>query len=161
MLRPPVARELLIVLALMFANGLFAGAEIAVLSVRKTRLAEYARRGDRRALAVKALRQKPETFLATVQIGMTVIGTTAAAFGGHSIAETIEPYMVDAGLGSYSYAAAFTIVIVFIALLELVVAEQRVAAVVRGLRAHVRVCGRRRRVGEILQPRVAQRLALR
>jgi putative hemolysin len=118
-----VVRELLIVLALMFANGLFAGAEIAVLSVRKTRLAEYARRGDRRALAVKALRAKPETFLATVQIGMTVIGTTAAAFGGHNIATTIQPWMEDAGLGAYSDVVAFAVVIVFIALLELVIGE--------------------------------------
>jgi putative hemolysin len=118
-----VARELLIVLALMFANGLFAGAEIAVLSVRKTRLAEYARRGDRRALAVRALRNKPETFLATVQIALTVIGTTAAAFGGHSIAQTIEPYLDDAGFGEYASPVAFAIVIGFIALLELVLGE--------------------------------------
>jgi len=118
-----VAREILIVFALMFANGLFAGAEIAVLSVRKTRLAEYARRGDRRALAVKALRNKPETFLATVQIAMTTIGTTAAAFGGHDIAQTLEPYMQDVGLGSYSSSVAFALVIVMIALLELVLGE--------------------------------------
>ncbi|HTJ42671.1 MAG TPA: hemolysin family protein [Kofleriaceae bacterium] len=118
-----MAREILIVFALMFANGLFAGAEIAVLSVRKTRLAEYARRGDRRALAVKALRNKPETFLATVQIAMTTIGTTAAAFGGHDIAQTLEPYMQDVGLGSYSSSVAFALVIVMIALLELVLGE--------------------------------------
>ena len=44
--------ELLIVLALLTVNGLFAGAEIAVLSVRKTRLREYIRRRDKRALAI-------------------------------------------------------------------------------------------------------------
>jgi magnesium and cobalt exporter, CNNM family len=123
MLRAPVARELLIVLALMFANGLFAGAEIALLSVRKTRIAEYARRGDRRALAVKSLRSKPEHFLATVQIGMTVIGTTAAAFGGHSIAGSFEPIFHDLGFGEYSNGTAFAFVIILIALLELVLGE--------------------------------------
>ena len=71
-------------------NGLFAGAEIAVLSVRKTRLREFIRRKDRRALAVKSLRDEPERFLATVQIGMTTVGTAAAAFGGARIAE-VQP----------------------------------------------------------------------
>jgi magnesium and cobalt exporter, CNNM family len=118
-----MAGELLIILALMFANGLFAGAEIAVLSVRKTRLAEYARRGDRRALAVRALRAQPERFLATVQIALTVIGTAAAAFGGHNIAGSLEPTLRDAGFGSYSDTASFVLVILMVAFLELVLGE--------------------------------------
>jgi len=115
--------ELLIILALMFANGLFAGAEIAVLSVRKTRLAEYARRGDRRALAVRALRAHPERFLATVQIALTVIGTAAAAFGGHNIAGSLEPTMRDLGFGSYAGTASFVLVIMLVSFLELVLGE--------------------------------------
>ena len=59
--------ELLIVLVLVVANGLFSGAEIAILSLRKTKLREYVRRRDRRALAIKALRDQPERFLATVR----------------------------------------------------------------------------------------------
>ena len=79
--------ELLIVLVLMLLNGVFAAAEIAVLSVRKTRLAELTAEGRRGAGAVRWLREEPERFLATVQIGLTVIGTTAAAFGGESLAQ--------------------------------------------------------------------------
>ena len=56
-------------------------AEISVLSVRKTRLAELAEGGRRGAAAVRWLRDEPARFLATVQIGLTGIGTTAAAFG--------------------------------------------------------------------------------
>jgi len=52
--------ELLIVTALLAAHGLFSGAEIAILSIRKTRLHEFVRRRDKRALAVKALRDHPE-----------------------------------------------------------------------------------------------------
>lgn len=63
-----MAAELLIVLALVLANGLFAGAEIAILSLRKTRVQERASAGHRGALAVQALRAQPERFLATVQI---------------------------------------------------------------------------------------------
>ncbi|HSP81090.1 MAG TPA: CNNM domain-containing protein, partial [Myxococcaceae bacterium] len=71
---------------LVLANGLFAGAELALLSVRKTRLQELIDGGSRAAQAAQALRDNPERFLATVQIGITVVGATAAAFGGASIA---------------------------------------------------------------------------
>ncbi|MGE5180489.1 MAG: hemolysin family protein [Acidobacteriota bacterium] len=112
--------ELLIVVGLLMANGLFAGAEIAVLSVRKTRLREFIRRKDRRALAVKSLRDKPERFLATVQIGMTTVGTAAAAFGGARMEHDIEPTLSSIGLGPW---AALVFVIVLVTFLELVIGE--------------------------------------
>jgi len=112
--------QLLIVVGLLMANGLFAGAEIALLSVRKTRLREYIRRKDRRALAVKALRDTPERFLATVQIGMTTVGTAAAAFGGARMERTLEPFYADLGLGAW---ASLATVIAFVTFLELVIGE--------------------------------------
>jgi putative hemolysin len=110
----------LIVVGLLMANGLFAGAEIAVLSVRKTRLREFIRRKDRRALAVKALRDTPERFLATVQIGMTTVGTAAAAFGGARMEHELEPTMARFGLGA---GASLAVVIIFVTFLELVIGE--------------------------------------
>jgi len=112
--------ELLIVVGLLMANGLFAGAEIAVLSVRKTRLREFIRRKDKRALAVKTLRDHPERFLATVQIGMTTVGTAAAAFGGARMEHDLEPLMSRIGLGA---GASLLIVIMFVTFLELVIGE--------------------------------------
>jgi putative hemolysin len=124
MLVPPeMAIELLIILGLLLANGLFAGAEIAVLSVRKTRLREFVRRNDRRALAVEALRDKPERFLATVQIGITVVGTAAAAFGGASMARSMVPVFESLGFSSYADELAFGSVIALISFLELVLGE--------------------------------------
>ncbi len=118
-----MASEFLIIVALMFANGLFAGAEIAVLSIRKTRLQEFVRRRDRRALAVKALRDHPERFLATVQIGITVVGTAAAAFGGAKVSVSLVPLFESLGLGRYADEAAFGVVIALISVLELVLGE--------------------------------------
>lgn len=112
--------ELLIVVGLLMANGLFAGAEIAVLSVRKTRLREFIRRKDRRALAVKALREQPDRFLATVQIGMTTVGTAAAAFGGARMEQHLEPALASIGLGPWS---ALVLVIALVTFLELVIGE--------------------------------------
>jgi putative hemolysin len=112
--------ELLIVVGLLMANGLFAGAEIAVLSVRTTRIREFIRRKDRRALAVKALREQPDRFLATVQIGMTTVGTAAAAFGGARMEHDLEPALAAIGLGPW---AALVLVIAMVTFLELVIGE--------------------------------------
>jgi putative hemolysin len=112
--------ELLIVVGLLMANGLFAGAEIAILSVRKTRLREFIRRKDRRALAVKALRDQPDRFLATVQIAMTTVGTAAAAFGGAKMEHSLEPTFASVGLGA---GAALATVIALVTFLELVIGE--------------------------------------
>src|SRR5579863_4315544 len=112
--------ELLIVVGLLMANGLFAGAEIAVLSVRKTRLRDFIRKKDRRALAVKMLREHPDRFLATVQIAMTTVGTAAAAFGGARMEHDIEPSLAAMGLPSWS---GLVLVIALVTFLELVIGE--------------------------------------
>jgi putative hemolysin len=118
-----MASELLIIIGLLLANGLFAGAEIAVLSIRKTRLREFVRRRDRRAMAVQSLRDQPERFLATVQIGITVVGTAAAAFGGAKMAVSMIPVCEAIGFGQYSASVAFGFVIALISVLELVLGE--------------------------------------
>src|SRR5262245_10467620 len=102
--------EILFVLILIAANGFFAGAEIAVVSIRRTRLQELADAGRGGAAALVALRASPERFLATVQIGITVVGAAAAAVGGASIAarlrpaiervEWLRPYAEDAALAA-------------------------------------------------------------
>jgi len=120
-----VLTELLIVVALLVLNGVFASAEIAILSVRKSRLAELVEQGVRGARAVLWLRKQPERFLATVQIGITVVGTSAAAFGGDSLAARFSawfavhaPWMGDSG-----HRLAFVLVIALVSFLEIVVGE--------------------------------------
>ena len=112
--------DLLIVLALLMTNGIFAGAEIAILSVRKTRLAEFIRRRDKRALAVKSLRDNPERFLSTVQICITTAGTAAAALGGARLEHDLLPHFQSVGLGTVT---ALAVVIVLITVLEVVIGE--------------------------------------
>jgi putative hemolysin len=115
--------EFLIIFVCLVGNGLFAGAEIAVLSVRKTRIREFVRRRDRRALAVEKLRDHPERFLATVQICITLFGTAAAAVGGAGFAYALTPVLRDLGLGVYADEVALAAVILMIVVLELVVGE--------------------------------------
>src|SRR5689334_11834805 len=99
--------ELLILLALVLANGLFAGAEIAVLTASKARVEQ---RRDRRGAAVRWLREQPERFLATVQIGITVISAAAAAFGGASIAGDLSPHL-EPWFGDNAHQVAMVVIV--------------------------------------------------
>ncbi len=67
---------------LILANGFFAAAEMALVTTRKTRLKMLVKAGDQRAAKVLAVQDNPGDFLAMVQIGITLVGTTAAAVGG-------------------------------------------------------------------------------
>jgi putative hemolysin len=119
-----IALELLIVLALVLANGVFSGAEIAIISLRKTRLAQLVDEGRRSARAVQQLREHPERFLATVQVGITIVGSTAAAFGGAAIAGRLAPGLARIpALARYAEEVALGLVVVFVSFLTLVVGE--------------------------------------
>src|SRR5262245_50797827 len=115
--------DFLLIFIFLVGNGIFAGAEIAVLSVRKTRLRELARRRDRRALAVERLRSKPERFLATVQILITIFSTAAGAVGGAHLVTKMVPGFEQMGFGAYSEAVALVLVVGGVVLLELVIGE--------------------------------------
>lgn len=116
--------DLLIIVALVLVNGLFAGAEIAIVAVRRSRLAELVREGDRAARAVQRLKDDPERFFATVQVGITVIGATAAAFGGATLAGHMEPHLRGLPvIGPYAAEAALALVIALVSFLSLVLGE--------------------------------------
>ena len=109
---------------LVLANGFFAGAEIAIVALRKTRLQQLVEEGHSSARAVLALRDEPERFLATVQIGVTVIGATAAAFGGTTIATRIAPLLGRvAWLAPHAEGVALAIVVALVSFLSLVLGE--------------------------------------
>ena len=122
--RSAILVELVVIVALMIANGLFSAAEIAIVSVRETRLHELARRGSRRARAALSLRARPEPFLATVQVGITVIGSTAAVFGGATFAEHLGLVLARVpALAAYAQGIALVTVVVLISFLSVVVGE--------------------------------------
>lgn len=116
--------ELFVILALVLANALFSGAEIAVLTVRRTRLAELVDEERAGASSLAALRANPETFLATVQIGITVVGAAAAAFGGATLAAPLAAALAGAGVPrKLADDAALGLVVVAVSFLSLVLGE--------------------------------------
>jgi putative hemolysin len=115
--------ELSVILGLTLVNSFFAGAEIAVVAVRRTRLKELAVEGHRAARVALTLRENPERFLATVQVGITVVGVTAGAFGGAVLEKPISMVLQTVGLGHAAEELAFAIVVAVISVLSIVVGE--------------------------------------
>jgi putative hemolysin len=116
--------ELLLISCLILANGLFAMAEFAVVSARKPRLQYQAQRGNTGAQTALELANAPNNFLSTVQIGITLIGILAGAFGGARVAARLDDYLVNVPLvGNYAAAISFGIVITAITYLSLALGE--------------------------------------
>ena len=119
-----IALEIFFVLLLIMLNGLFSGAEMAVVSSRKVRLEQMANQGIKKARAALKLANSPNNFLSTVQIGITLIGILSGAVGGATLVQRLQP-LVDnfEFLKPYSEGISVTIVVTLIAYLSLVFGE--------------------------------------
>lgn len=120
------AIEIGLVAVLILLNGFFAGAEIAVISARRARIQPRAQAGDRRAQSLLRLKADPDRFLATVQIGVTLVGTLASAVGGVAAIERLEPFFVALPLPwmrEFAEPLAVGLVVFAIAFLSLVIGE--------------------------------------
>ena len=116
--------EIIIVLLLIVINGIFAMAEIAIISAKKSRLQQLANEGNSRAQAALDISKSPIRFLSTVQIGITLVGIFAGVFGGATIAEDLAKYINTIPLlAPYAQFLALTIVVSSITYLSLVVGE--------------------------------------
>jgi len=116
--------ELVIVILLIIANGVFALSETAFVSARKVRLQQWANEGNVKAAAALELVNSPNRLLSTVQLGITLIGILAGAFGGASIAEAVAVYIgAISWLAPYSAAIALALVVLCITYLSLVIGE--------------------------------------
>lgn len=119
-----VASEILIIILLILANGVLAMAEMAIVSARKARLQWRADEGDAGACAALDLANDPYDFMSTVQIGITLIGVLAGAFGGATIARELAAGLDRIPiLAPYSDALSVAIVVVAITYLSLVIGE--------------------------------------
>ncbi len=116
--------ELLILFLLLVLNGIFAMAEIAVVSSRKARLKKLADEGSTRASVALALANSPDRFLSTVQIGITLVGVLAGAFGGATLSDEFEPVIAAIpSLAPYAGILSMALVVGVITYLSLVIGE--------------------------------------
>lgn len=116
--------EIAVVICLLLANGVFAMAEIAVVSSRKGRLKKLAADGVPAAARALALAEEPSRFLSTVQIGITLVGILAGAFGGATIADTVAAAVAQIpALAPYSRGIALVLVVGAITYASLIIGE--------------------------------------
>ncbi|MDG6257803.1 MAG: hemolysin family protein [Methanomicrobiaceae archaeon] len=116
--------EIIIILILVLANGFFALSEFAVISAKRALLHQRAIKGDERSRIALELAEEPTRFLSTIQVGITLVGILAGAFGGATIATEIASSVESIPLlAPYSSAVGIGLVVLIITYLTLVFGE--------------------------------------
>lgn len=119
-----MSSEILVILLLIVANGLFSMSEMAIVSARRARLQELVEQGNDKAQVALDLANSPNRFLSTVQVGITLIGILTGAFGGAALSRSLSPYIaLIPALQQSSEAIAFGIVVIIMTYLSLVIGE--------------------------------------
>lgn len=116
--------EIIFIFLLVAANGVFAMAEIAVVSSRKARLRTRSEEGDHGAAVALQLAESPNDFLSTVQIGITLVGILAGVFGGATLAEELGAQFNGVSwIAPHGESAGLALVVLAITYLSLVIGE--------------------------------------
>jgi putative hemolysin len=118
--------EILFILFFLILNGFFAASEIAVVTSRKSYVRKLADKGNHSADRLLELQAEPDRFLATVQIGVTVLGALASAIGGAASVENIEPLIAGVPIPFIAGAAgpiSIGIVVIVISYFSLIIGE--------------------------------------
>lgn len=116
--------ELVFIIGLTILNGGLAMSETAIVSVRKTRLQQAVNTGDTRARVALDLANSPNLFLSTTQIGITLVGILAGAFGGATIAHRLEIILEQIPtLAPFSDAISLGLVVIVITFFSLIIGE--------------------------------------
>ena len=118
--------EILLVFALILANGFFSGAEMAIVASRRGRLRQLADAGDKAAQTALELASSPDQFLPTVQIGITLVGTLAAAYGGDSLVSDLAEWITvnaSPAVGAMARPIALTVFVVLLSFVTLLFGE--------------------------------------
>jgi len=97
--------DILVIASLVIVNGFFAASEISLISLRKSRVRHLVKSGNPAARRVQRLQEEPERFLATVEIGITLVGTLAAAIGGIIAVVHLKPMLLSFQIGFIQKAA--------------------------------------------------------
>lgn len=115
--------ELIIILILIVLNGIFSAGEMAIISIQKSRLKSLIKeKKDKKAEIILSVKENPEKFLSSVQIGITIFGTLASALAGVIAVEKIKP-ILEPYVGSFSQPLSLAIAVVLMTYMFLVLGE--------------------------------------
>lgn len=116
--------DIAIIFGLILLNGVFAMSEIAIVSSKRIRLQQAADDGDEGAKKALELAEDPTWFLSTIQVGITLIGILAGAFGEAAIAQKLEAYFLNFPLlADYAKPLAWTVMVIVITYFSLIFGE--------------------------------------
>ena len=118
--------EILLISIFILINGFFAASEIAVVTSRRSRIKQLMEEGSKNAIVLNKLRETPDRFLATIQIGVTLAGAIASAVGGAAAVKVIKPLLKDVPIpiiSASSEVISIGIVVVIIAYFSLIFGE--------------------------------------
>lgn len=116
--------ELLVIFVLLLINAFFALSEMAIVSASRPLLRQMAKQGNNRAELALRLAEDPGKFLSTVQVGITLVGTLAGAYGGATIADKLAPTLDTVSwINPYGSTVAVAVVVTFITYLSVVIGE--------------------------------------
>ncbi|MEX1248765.1 MAG: hemolysin family protein [Anaerolineales bacterium] len=117
-------REILLIVFLILLNGIFAAVEMALVTSRRHRLRRLIREGKPAAQEVLQIKEKPGHYLATVQVGITLVGSLASAVGGLSAAPIVSRWLSTLPwLAPYADQISLLLIVVAITYLSLVFGE--------------------------------------
>ncbi|MEG2673785.1 MAG: CNNM domain-containing protein, partial [Muribaculaceae bacterium] len=117
-------KDIFIIIALILLNGLFAMAEIALISARKTSLSNDAKRGSKSAKRALLLANEPDKFLSVVQIGITLIGILTGIYSGDVLATDFSTILINIGVPSaYAHSVAQILIIAVVTYLSIILGE--------------------------------------
>ncbi|MDX9911116.1 MAG: hemolysin family protein [Phycisphaerales bacterium] len=115
---------IVILALLLLLNGIFAMAELAMMTSRHSRLQQAAQSGSKGARAALELSRQPTRFLSTVQVGITLIGILAGAFGENSLSSQLQPLIAKIPpLAPYAGTISLVLVVLAITYFSLVIGE--------------------------------------
>jgi putative hemolysin len=119
-----IGLEIVVILLLILLNGLFSLSELALVSVRRARLAVLERKGIKGATAARALSDDPQRFLPTVQVGITLVSVFTGVFGGARIASHLQAWLASIPpIARFAESLALTVVVIVTTYLTLVLGE--------------------------------------
>jgi putative hemolysin len=118
--------ELLAILVLVLANSFFALAEFSVVASRSSRLAQKKAEGKLGASAAQKLRSSPERFLASIQVGITLVAAMMGVFSGATLVSELKVVLIESEIPLFQHSAAsisMAIVVIGITVLSVVIGE--------------------------------------
>lgn len=121
-----ITSDIVVIIALILLNGFFSGTEMAVISLRKTRLKQLVKNGNRNAMIIEKFQKNPEDLLATIQVGLTLLSTIASAYAATKITVALTPLLEKSSINFIAQNAegiSLALIVIVITYLTIIFGE--------------------------------------